>query len=88
MVVFALNSCYERNRDASICIYSLYLLGKLGLGITMIYFIQKYYNEDWNNNKCENLKSLSLFWLIWNYIIIGLTFIFALFYFIRQIYLC
>ena len=88
MFVFALNSCYERSRDVSICIYSLYLLSKLGLGITMIYFIQKDYNEDWNNNKCENLKSLSLFWLIWNYIIIGFTFIFALFYFIRQISMC
>ena len=35
----------------------------------MVIQVQKEYNENWENNKCELLKSLTLFWLILNYIL-------------------
>ena len=42
----------------------------------MITHIQTSYYKDWNNN----LKPLALFWLIWNYNAISLTFIYFLIY--------
>ena len=35
----------------------------------MVIQVQIEYNENWENNKCELLKSLTLFWLILNYIL-------------------
>ena len=58
----------------------LYLVGKSIVSIMMISHIQTSYYKDWNENKCDNLKPLTLFWLIWNYIAISLTFIYFLIY--------
>ena len=54
----------------------LYLIGKLTILILMLVYVQKKYYEDWEYNICENLKSLTLTWLVWNYIMVCLSFIF------------
>ena len=54
----------------------IYLAGKCVVTIKMLTHIQKSYYKDWKENICNNLQTLSLFWLIWNYIAISLTFIY------------
>jgi len=44
----------------------------------MLIFVQNDYYESWENNICPNLKPLTTFWLIWNYIIISLSFIYSI----------
>ena len=46
----------------------VYLFIKIVIGIAMLTIIQKGYNGDWTENKCDNLKKLALFWLIYHYI--------------------
>ena len=82
MVIFSFNSCFNGCRHFYAFILSLYLLAKLGLGITMLVYIQRDYYGSWENNVCSSLKPLTLFWLIWNYIIICITFILTCIYFI------
>ena len=50
-----------------------YVFAKIITGIIMLIIIQKAYGGDWNNNDtCNNFKSLTLYWLILNYIMVGL----------------
>ena len=58
----------------------LYLAGKLTVLIIMIVYVQSDYNRNWEDNTCDNLKPLTTFWLVWNYIIMSLTFIFFISY--------
>ena len=81
IIVIAFNTwfdCYEINAF----IISLYILSKVGLGITMLVFIQRDYSGKWDDNVCNSLKPLTLFWLIWNYCIISISFILGCIYFI------
>ncbi len=52
----------------------------------MVIQVQIEYNENWENNKCELLKSLTLFWLILNYVLnfglLALVIIIGFIYFI------
>ena len=60
----------------------VYLIGKIAIQIIMIINIQIDYASEtgWDNNICPKLESLTLFWLIWNYINISITFIYFLVY--------
>ena len=63
-IVFFINT----ENDACHFRFFFYFLIALVLEIIMIIKIQKNYTKDWNENECSNLKSLTLFWLIINYI--------------------
>ena len=82
MFILAIITCCEYHSEMKACILSLYILSKLGLGIIMLVFIQRDFSRSWEDNTCSYLKPLTLFWLIWNYIIISLTFILGCIYFI------
>ena len=58
----------------------LYLIGKLTVIIIMLANVQPDYNRNWEDNKCDNLKPLTTFWLIWNYILMSSTFIYSICY--------
>ena len=87
MFVLAINSCLNC-REINACLISLYILSKLGLGITMLTFIQRDYYGNWDDNTCSYLKPLTLFWLIWNYVIICISFILGCIYFIGGLIEC
>ena len=81
MIVIAFNTwfdCYAVN----ICILSVYIFSKVGLETTMLVFIQRDYSGNWDDNVCDSLKPLTLFWLIWNYCITSVSFIVGCIYFI------
>ena len=61
---------------------AVYLIGKLATQIVMIINVHIDYNSEigWDKNICPNLESLTLFWLIWNYINISITFIYFITY--------
>ena len=84
LIVFTLN-IFINSGKLNALLLSIYLLSKLGMGITMITFVQKDYYGNWEDNICSSLKSLTLFWLIWNYINICITFILTFIYFIFPI---
>ena len=58
----------------------LYLAGKLTVLIIMIANVQSDYYRNWEDNICDNLKPLTTFWLIWNYIMMSFTFIYSICY--------
>ena len=87
MFVMAINSCMDCE-CINACMLSLYILAKLGLGITMLVFIQGDYYGNWEDNSCSTLKPLTLFWLIWNYIIISISSILGLVYFVGGLIEC
>ena len=64
-------------------VFLIYLFLKIILGIIMIVIIQKGYNGDWSTNKCDNIKSLTLYWLIWHYISIISLIIYMIYCFFR-----
>ena len=84
LIIPLINSLLERNaaRDCDKYILAVYIIGKIAVQIIMIVNIHAdYISEDgWDKNLCSNLESLTLFWLIWNYINIGLTFIYFIIY--------
>ena len=81
MFALAINTCLDC-RHINALILSIYILSKLGLGITMLVFVQGDYYGNWDDTTCSALKPLTLFWLIWNYIIICISFILGCIYFI------
>ena len=81
MFIFAVQTLIDRCRCLHAINIGTYLLAKIGIGITMLVYIQKDYYGDWDNNTCSNLKSWTLFWLVWNYIIICITFILSCIFF-------
>ena len=68
--------------DCAKCILAIYLIGKIATQIIMIINVHIDYNSEigWDKNICPNLQSLTLFWLIWNYINISITFIYFIIY--------
>ena len=58
----------------------LYLIGKITILILMLVYVQTKYYQDWEFNTCEHIKSLTLTWLIWNYIMVCVSFIFFIVY--------
>ena len=84
LIIPLINSLLERNaaRDCDKYILAVYIIGKIAVQIIMIVNIHAdYISEDgWDKNLCPNLESLTLFWLIWNYINIGFTFIYFIIY--------
>ena len=46
----------------------------------MLTNVQNDYKRSWDDNLCSELKGLTLFWLIFNYIMLGVTFIYYLFF--------
>ena len=63
-----------------------YSFGKLVLQTLMLIFIQIDYVGSWNENVCQYLKPLTLFWLIWDYITICISLIYLVLYLI--IFIC
>ena len=84
LIVPLINSLLDRYtaKDCSKCIPAVYCIGKIAVQIIMIVNIQADYGSeiDWEKNLCPNLESLTLFWLIWNYINICITFIYFIIY--------
>ena len=58
----------------------LYLVGKITILILMLVYVQTKYYQDWEFNTCEHIKPLTLTWLVWNYIMVCLSFIFFIVY--------
>ena len=56
----------------------LYLIGKLTILIIMLSNVQSDFYKDWNDCCCDNLKTITTFWLVWNYIIMILSFIYTI----------
>ena len=56
----------------------IYLAGKLTILIIMLVNVQNSYYLNWESNKCDSLKGLTVFWLVWNYIITIIGFIYAI----------
>ena len=84
ILINSINTCKHFYKNVNRIIQIIFYLAKFGIFITMIVFIQRDYNGDWDNwdnNNCPSLKSLTLFWLIWNYIFNSINFIFGIIYF-------
>ena len=77
----SLNSCSYYFNAINHIASAIFFLAKIGIYITMIIFIQIDYNGSWANNTCDSLKSWTLFWLIWSYIFISISFIIGFTYF-------
>ena len=76
-------SLYIENICCRFCFIITYAVIIITLSIIMVIQVQIAYNENWENNKCESLKYLTLFWLILNYILnFGLFAIFIIICFI------
>ena len=69
----AINTCLDYCYVFNIGILVIYWWAKITLGIIMLITIQNDYYGSWDNNTCVALKPLTLFWLIWNYIIISIS---------------
>ena len=75
--------CSKKICDDFCCIpffYSVYLLAKFVLMIIMLTNVQNDYYRDWEDNICEGLESWTLAWLVVNYVMLGCTFIYSLFF--------
>ena len=75
----AMNMCAKACCCDFCCVsflHSAYLIGKLVLLIIMLVFAQLDYNKNWEENTCPELKDLTLFWLIFNYIMLAATFVY------------
>ena len=84
ILINSFNACKYYYNYFNRIIQIIFYIAKLGLFITMIVFIQRDYNGDWDNwdkNNCPSLKSLTLFWLIWNYVFNSINCIFGIVYF-------
>ena len=46
----------------------------------MIIIVQNDSYNSWDESVCDNIKSLTTFWLVWNYIIMCLSFIYLIIY--------
>ena len=81
LLIPAMNMCAKKCCCDFCCIsffYTIYLISKFVLLIIMLVYVQQDYNRDWGDNTCPELKELTLFWLIFNYIMLGVTFIYYL----------
>ena len=79
LLVPAMNMCAKACCCDFCCVsflHSVYLIGKLVLLIIMLVFAQLDYNKNWEENTCPELKDLTLFWLIFNYIMLAATFVY------------
>ena len=79
----AINMCAKKICCGFCCVpffYSTYLIGKFVLLIVMLTYAQDEYYRNWDDNLCPELESWTLGWLIINYIMLGCTFIYSLFF--------
>ena len=60
------------------CFTYLYLIGKMTVLLIMIVNIQKSYYLTFEDTVCESIENLTLFWLIWNYFLLSITFIYSI----------
>ena len=78
-----MNMCAKKCCCDFCCIpffYTVYIIGKFVVLIIMLVNVQNDYNRSWEDNLCSELEGLTLFWLIFNYIMLGATFIYYLFF--------
>ena len=84
ILIPVLNTCL--NKGSYFCcvkfLLFLYLAGKFTILIIMLVYVQTAYYKSWDENLCDHLKGFTLFWLIWNYIILSLSFIYFISYII------
>ena len=82
ILIPVLNTCL--NEGGCFCFVKfllfLYLAGKFTVLIIMLVHVQNAYYKSWEENLCKDLESFTLFWLIWNYIMLSLSFIYFLTY--------
>ena len=76
--------------DLCISMPAVYLVGKIAIQGKMISSVHRDYNSEigWDKNICPNLESLTLFWLIWNFINYIATFIYIFIYIIFGLCKC
>ena len=83
LLIPAMNMCAKKCCCDFCCIsffYSIYLISKFILLIIMLVYVQQDYNRDWGDNTCPELKELTLFWLIFNYIMLVATIVYSIFF--------
>ena len=84
LIIPFINALLDRYaaHDCAKFILAAYLMGKLAVQIIMIINVQIDYDAEygWDKTICPNLESLTLFWLVWNYINICVTFIYFVIY--------
>ena len=80
LIIPAINTYLNRRWTFCLvkCLTYLYLIGKITVLLIMLINVQGSYNNDWDDNICDSLKSCTLFWLIWNYFLISITFIYGI----------
>ena len=61
-------------------LYLVYLFIKILILIILIPIIHIRYIWDWDDNLCPELKDLTLFWLIFNYIMLVATIVYSIFF--------
>ena len=84
LLIPGLNTCL--NEGDCFCfakfLLFLYLAGKFTVLIIMLVHVQNGYYKSWDENNCGHLEGFTLFWLIWNYIMLSLSFIYFMTYII------
>ena len=77
-----LNMCSKKFCCDEFCwipfLYFIYLLGKLILLIIMLTNVQNEYYREWDDNLCPELETWTLAWLIVNYCMLGISFIYLI----------
>ena len=61
-------------------LYLMYLSIKIIFLISLLIPIHVHYYWDWDDNLCPELKDLTLFWLIFNYIMLVATIVYSIFF--------
>ena len=63
--------------DIGVCIVLfldfIYSIGKLVMLIVILILVQIKYSKNWDENTCPELEGLTLFWLIFSYIMLGVS---------------
>ena len=75
--------CSKKCCDDFCCIpffLFVYLIAKFILLIIMLVNVQNDYNRTWEDNLCSELEVFTLVWLIINYVMLGCSFIYFIFF--------
>ena len=86
LLIPAMNLCAKKCCFDFCCVpflYICYLIGKFTLLILMLVNVQNDYARNWNDwdiNKCPGLKEATLSWLIINYVMLGCTAVYTVFF--------
>ena len=82
LLIPLLSTCLN-DHSCFICVKVInvfYLGAKLIVLIFMIIIVQNAHYNNWDAVVCNNIRPLTTFWLVWNYIIMCLSFIYLIIY--------